>query len=689
MQKEMRVSVRDKVLQEHILLKLETLGYPRDTGIDINVVIPDTTWEEPVLTVAHLNGTPRIACDFLQYNPSDSSFDTEAQVRAQIIFEIANCYAGKVPSHAWITNGEVDFYFDYQKQEQVSLLPRAADVIRELDRARQEELVQKSRLARPQEAFYETLRQLREEFHSTGRFDDANAKLDEIAKLLVMKVHEEKRRLNNEEYRFDVAYLSQTIAKQMWNDESKIAHALRRLFEDIIANEYYKNADGTSIFGSNGSLNIQPTENAFARKIVDQLNKVEILHFATEEDGRARELHFDVLNETFGHFVRDNFRNNKEDAQYMTPIEAVNAMADLAFCDIEDDPVDRERILGATEENPYRILDTTCGTGTFLVAALRRAYRFLDDYVRDEGKRGQIKQVFKDYCILGQDKVDRMVRLSKMNMIMFGDGSSNIAQGNSIFPELTPNELLESLLDQVDLIVTNPPFGAEFTLVELIPDLENPRYPFVYDYFLQKAHGALRAAEQDLAAHLETHPAQSQASPEAYLFDAPERYASNKQKGAWEQQRDSLKRRVLNAQKKLEAARKGKANSEIILIDRCLQLLRPGGRLVMVVPDSILFNTGIEASLRTWIHSKAVLRAVVSFPTVTFAQAGTQTKTSALYLQKQTPGNTLAQEKVFMAVCSDIGFDVKTNGSHKVKIKTSRNQLLDIVAGYAETRSQR
>src|SRR5260370_34052210 len=116
----------------------------------------------------------------------------------------------------------------------------------------------------------------------------------------------------------------------------------------------------------------------------------------------------------------------------MTPIEAVNAMVDLAFCDIEDDPVDRERILGAAEENPYRIIDTTCGTVTFLGAALRRAYRVLDDYVRDEGKRGQLKQVFKDYCILGQDKVDRMVRLSKMNMIMFGDGSSNIAQGNSI-----------------------------------------------------------------------------------------------------------------------------------------------------------------------------------------------------------------------------------------------------------------
>ncbi|HID30198.1 MAG TPA: SAM-dependent DNA methyltransferase [Desulfobacterales bacterium] len=671
-QKKSKANLRDRVLQERIQPGLGRLGYVAKKSIDLDVTIPDTDLEEPVLAVARLNGAPRIVCDLLPTIPSDSSFDTEAYIRAQVIYEIRNCYSGKTPSHAWITDGEVDFFFDYQKQEQVSFLPKAAEAIRELDRAKQEELVQKSRLARQQEAFYEALRQLREEFHSTGRIDDANAKLDEIAKLLVMKVHEEKRRLNNEEYRFSVDYLSKT-AKLKWKDESKIAEALRWLFEDIISDSYYKNADGTSIFGSNGSLNIQPTDDAFARKVVELLNKTEILHFGTDEDGKQRELHFDVLNETFGHFVRDNFRNNKEDAQYMTPPEAVNAMVDLAFCDIENDPVDRERILGASQKNPYLIVDPTCGTGTFLVAALRRANRFLDEHVSEVRRRNHLKRIFKDHCVRGQDKVDRMVRLSKMNMIMFGDGSSNITQGNSILPELTPGEQLESLIGKVDLIVTNPPFGAEFLVGDLVPDLENPRYPLIYDYFLRDVHEALLAIEAELESH-ESNP--------------PKTTASVTEKRKWEKRQQRLRKAIERAHKKIETAKGKKANSEIILIDRCLQVLRPGGRLVMVVPDSILTNTRFEEFTRSWLKRRAILKAVVSFPTVTFSQAGTLTKTSALYIQKQTLGNTLTQDKVFMAVCNDIGYEVKTVGGFPKRIKKGSNELLRIIDGYRETRRE-
>ncbi len=702
--KGLNITLRDKVLQERIFPMLEKLGYDSKRHLDLDITIPDTDLEEPVLAVVHLDGIPRIVCDLLYRIPPDSSFDTEASLRVQMIYEIRNRYSQKAPSHAWITNGEVDFYFDYSKDEQVSILPRAADVIRELDETRQEELAQQSRLAKQQKAFYEALRELRENFHSTGRFDDANMKLDEIAKLLVMKVHEEKRRLNNEEYRFDIGYLSR-IAKQKWKNEGRIAQAMRWLFEDIIADARYKNDDGTSIFGSNGSLNIQPTEDDFARKVIDRLNKVDILHFATDEDGKERELHFDVLNAAFSHFIQDNFLSNKEDAQYLTPSEAVNAMVDLAFCDIADDPFDLERILGARKERPYLIIDPTCGTGTFLVAALRRVYSLLDNHVREEGKCNQLKNIFKDYCIRGQDKVDRMVRMSKMNMIMFGDGSSNITLGNSIIPELTPGEQLEDLLGELDLIVTNPPFGAEFNVGELVPNLEIHRYPFIYDYFLRDVHEILLIAERELANHLASNPTSLQGELAEHFFNKPQEDASDAQKKAWQKGKirlekaiekeqdtwkkrlDFLKKKCSGAEKNLENAKNSRVNSEIILIDRCLQLLRPRGRLVIVVPDSILFNTGIEAFLRTWIRSRAILRAVISFPTITFAQAGTLTKTSALYLQKQTKGNTHEQGKVFAAVCQDIGFDVVTDKGQKKKVVKGEKQLLAIIKAYEATRN--
>ena len=125
----------------------------------------------------------------------------------------------------------------------------------------------------------------------------------------------------------------------------------------------------------------------------------------------------------------------------------------------------------------------------------------------------------------------------------------------------------------------------------------------------------------------------------------------------------------------------------VLFIDRCLQLLKPGGRLLIVLPDGILCNSGDryvreylmgtkDEETGQFIGGKAVVKAVVSLPPVTFRLSGAGAKTSFLYLQKKRPGDK--QGPVFMAVANQVGFDIKQNK----EIITGENDLIKILESY-------
>ena len=125
----------------------------------------------------------------------------------------------------------------------------------------------------------------------------------------------------------------------------------------------------------------------------------------------------------------------------------------------------------------------------------------------------------------------------------------------------------------------------------------------------------------------------------------------------------------------------------VLFIDRCLQLLKPGGRLLIVVPDGILCNSGDryvreyimgskDEGTGRFVGGKAVVKAVVSLPPVSFQLSGAGAKTSFLYLQKKRPGDE--QGPVFMAVADEVGFDVKQNK----EVLTGKNDLVRILEAY-------
>lgn len=437
----------------------------------------------------------------------------------------------------------------------------------------------------PLEDFNSALNNLKEEFHRTGRFDDANTKLDEITKLLTVKFFDLKNKTSN----LDIDSLRK-VAKQKFQDPNLIAKALQVTFADIVDNKIFKGEDDTNIFGSNPHLNIQSSDNEFAIKIVNIINQIDLSKF---NDGKS--LRFDLLNEAFGHFVRDNFRNHKEDAQYMTPIEVVDAMIDISLSDIFKDSQSKNNLL-SSQKDSFIVLDPTCGVGTFVTRAAEKIEDFLNK--QNIPNLNKIIDLRRTHSYYGQDKVDRMVRLAKINSLFSGTNPHNLSQGNSILGESN----LDKLIGKVDLILTNPPFGAEFD----IDELDNNQFEVLPNV------------------------------------------------------RSSIGTRTLN--------------SELIMLDKALKLLKPGGRLLIVVPDGVVSAVGLYQQYREALVDNFILKGVIDLPAVTFAQAGTRTKCSVVYIQK--PYSTKDQKhSVFMGVASDIGYEVKERMGTPVKAYKGENHL--------------
>jgi len=116
------------------------------------------------------------------------------------------------------------------------------------------------------------------------------------------------------------------------------------------------------------------------------------------------------------------------------------------------------------------------------------------------------------------------------------------------------------------------------------------------------------------------------------------------QNGKWE-----VTRNVLQGQ-----------SPEILFIEKCMKLLRPGGRMAIVLPEGLLQNIS-NSHIRYWIRSQAKVLSVISIPQEAFIPYGTGIKTSLIVLQK-LPADA---KTVFMARIKKIGYDVKGQAIYK------------------------
>lgn len=422
--------------------------------------------------------------------------------------------------------------------------------------------------------FYQEIALLRELFHKKGGFDDSNAKLDEIAKILAVYVHQLNERNTSKNN------LKNLLEAGLPGEEMEFR--LQEMFKEVAFQPYFLNIDGTSIFGSNPRLNIPHGHLDFLIALVQiVVNSVDSL----QTDSGSFKL--DILNEAFGHFVRDNFRNNIEDAQYMTPAEVVDLMCAIAISDLT--PIQLENLT---------VCDPCCGVGSFISS-------FYQEY-KNRNHKGTLH-------VVGQDKVGRMVRFAKINMLVADNVDSHISVGNS----LVGTSLLDSYTGQIDLILTNPPFSAKFSSRELADNKD--KYTLLKENF---------------------------------------------------EETDSV------------------FPSELLLIDRSLKLLKDGGKLLVIVPDSVISSGGLNTLLRGKINDshEVKVRAIIELPAVTFAQAGTRTKTCILYLEKNNFNISKVESPVFLAKSDGIGFEVSVRKGAPIKYKYGENDLPTILNAYEKFR---
>ena len=113
--------------------------------------------------------------------------------------------------------------------------------------------------------------------------------------------------------------------------------------------------------------------------------------------------------------------------------------------------------------------------------------------------------------------------------------------------------------------------------------------------------------------------------------------------------------------------RRSSMPAEQLFVEAALSFLKPGGRVAIVLPDSILNNPGL-LFIREWLLRRTRILASVDLPKETFATSGGVPNPSVLVLQKLTrneislaEAGALNSYSVFMAIPKTSGINKRGN----------------------------
>jgi type I restriction enzyme M protein len=242
------------------------------------------------------------------------------------------------------------------------------------------------------------------------------------------------------------------------------------------------------------------------------------------------------------------------------------------------------------------VCDPACGSGGFLVMVLKHMISKFNN-IASSKKKISAETLYRDYAdkyIRGIDFNPDLARVAKMNMVLNDDGHSGIFHMNSLTPfEKWDQKVLDKISpNSIDIILTNPPFGKKCVV--------------------------------DQQKILET-------------FDLGKKWKKDDKK--W-----------IKSDKFADTR-----TPDILFIERCLDLLKPGGRMGIVLPDGILGNDGFE-SVRQFILERSHLVAIIDCPVESFLPS-VDTKTSLIILKKKLNPQETQTFDVFMAIAKVCGHD--------------------------------
>ena len=414
------------------------------------------------------------------------------------------------------------------------------------------------------------------------------AAFDEISKVLFIKIRYERDNTGTQIF-------SEEEFKKLREayDKTKSKQSLpfyQQLFERT-KEDYVKD----DLFEPNDTIKIKE---ASFEAIVKEL---EIYNLSRTAD--------DVKGIAFEKFLGKTFRG--ELGQFFTPRTIVDFM--VALLDPEEGEI---------------ICDPCCGSGGFLIKAFEYVREKIENDIQkakeqikaqlfdekydslSDKKKAEIDERVDEYftilnkeldtihtdsrlqhlssdCIFGTDANPRMARTAKMNMIMHGDGHGGVHHHDGL---LNVNGIFDN---RFDVILTNPPFGS-------------------------RVEKSLKITEAD------------KFTDEVKIKHYTKRYGEEYIK-ALEQVNGNIGESVLS----LYDSGKLSGLTEVLFIERCLRLLKPGGRLGIVLPEGVLNTTQLQ-SVRELFEGMAKIILITSIPQDVFMASGATVKPSLMFFKKFT-----------------------------------------------------
>lgn len=497
--------------------------------------------------------------DIIVYNDDDCSEPqliveckkpdvSELEFEQAIEQGFAYCYAtAKTVKFLWVTSGIKDRYFEVDKEKDLKKdapdIPQygvtklakykyakggydaniAEDKIEygkqkyfELDTVTEEELTRR-------------FRQAHQALWAGGELNPSEA-FDELDKLIFCKIWDERHpRKTGEPYGFQI-FSEET--------EEKTTKELYNRIVDLYAEGKKRDPE---VFKDNIRLSPQKV-----KTVVGYLEGINLSKTDLDSKGRAFEAFM-------GSYFRGDF------GQFFTPRNIVKFIVEVL-------PID----------NTSRVLDTSCGSGGFLLYALDKVRSQADEFY--DGNSVEHYRHWHDFAeknLYGIEINEQIARTAKMNMIIHDDGHTNVIASDGLLPSddmIRKSGNKEFKYDSFDFIITNPPFGSSVKQTE-----------------------------------------------RAYM----------------NQYRMAIKDEDWLDLKKRGSQDRANQSTEVMFIEQCYKFLKTGGYLAIVIPDGILTNSSLQY-VRDQIEDWYRIVAVVSMPQDAFAHTGAAVKSSVMFLRKLT-----------------------------------------------------
>ncbi len=261
------------------------------------------------------------------------------------------------------------------------------------------------------------------------------------------------------------------------------------------------------------------------------------------------------------------------------------------------------------------IIDPACGSGGFLIIALESVWRRIEESSKKKGwskeRVAEERRYVASRFFKGIEKDRFLAKVTKAYMAILGDGRSGVYCDNSLLPPTAWDPIMQRdiKLASFDVVFTNPPFGTKIPIKgrEVLE-----QYDLVHKFVRSKRD---RTVFEQGDSRVESQPPQ------------------------------------------------------ILFIERCLQLLKPGGRLGIVLPES-MFGMPTYTHVVQYLRSRCTILGVVSMPEDLF-QPHTHAKTCVVFI-KNSPAP--ADHNVFMSIVEWCGHDSRGNAT--IRRNSDGNEIL-------------